>query len=429
MDSRLVVSAVALAVVLATSRVPGQCVGDCHNDDAVTIDELVMMVNVALDTMPMSMCGAGDADENGKITIDEIIMGVNHAMHGCPVPVSPDLEKAAGAATSTSVALWIALTALPVFGPDENAAALPTAAVIRGLTDGPAWRLGLSSRGSARGADGGAAAPDPCPAGGTLDVSCRVSGANSVITAVMANCGTPDEETGMLLTSSGTFVLTVASRSVCSTGVFPDNVRYTTHFTNFTGRFTDAGGALVANVFLPDLTEILDPHGQSCGGYNGTFSLSGSFMVTMPHLGIDLSCVASNLSLRVTSSGAPCVLEVTANGNLEVSDHSNDRHFTTSFAGDGVTFTEGPEGSVLATLDGSMSLSCVGNVAFQTEVPLRLPDGGCASDGRLLVTPAGGPTGRIDFTAEGGLAFDYDADGIADKVVTDCRDASVSQCR
>jgi len=428
MDIRLLLSAVALAVALAPCRVPAQCVGDCHNDNAVSIDELVMMVNVALDNAPMSMCDAGDANEDGAITIDEIIMGVNHAMHGCPVPVSPDLEKVAGAATSTSVALWVALTDLPVFGPDESAAALPTAALIRGLTDGPAWKLGSSARGSARRSDGGAAAPDACPAGGTLDVSCRESGANSALTGVMANCGIPDEDTGLLLTSSGTFVITVGSRGVCSTGVFPDNVRYTTQFKNFTSRFTDAGGALFADVSLPDFTEVLDPHGQGCGGPNGKFSLSGSFTVTMPHAGIDLSCVASNLSLQVTSSGAPCVLELTANGNLEVSDHSNDRHFTASFAGNRVTFAQGSEDSVLATLDGSMSLSCVGSVVFQTEIPLSLPGGGCASDGRLLVTVAGG-TGRIDFTAEGGVAFDYDADGTADKVVADCHDASVSQCR
>ena len=424
MDLRLVLSAVAVAVALAASRVPAQCVGDCHNDNAVTIDELVMMVNVALDNAPMSMCDSGDANDDGRITVDEIIKGVNHAMHGCPVPVSPDLEKAAGAATSTWLTLWIELTLLPAFGPDESAAALPATVLTRGLMQLPAWRLQRGALGS----DGGAAAPDPCPAGGTMNVSCRESGANSVLTAVMANCGIPDEETGLLVTSTGTFVMTVASRGVCSTGVIPDNVRITTHFTNFSCGITDAGGAVVTTMFLPDLTETFDPRGYGCAGPNGTFSLSGSFTITMADMGVDLSSVASNLSLQVASSGTPCVLESTANGDLEVSDRSNDRHFTASFAGNRVTFAEGPEGSMLATLDGGMRLSCVGDVVFQTEIPLRLPSGGCATDGRLLVTLAGG-TGRVEFTAAGGLAFDYDADGTADRVVGDCHDASLSECR
>jgi hypothetical protein len=424
MAFRLVVSA-ALAVAVAASRVPAQCVGDCHNDKAVTVDELVMMVNIALDNAPMHICDAGDANEDGTITVDEIIMGVNYAMHGCPAPVSPDLERAAGAATSTSVALLIAVTELPVIGPDENAAALSTAALTRGLTDGPAWRLPLNARAS----DAGAAAPDPCPAGGTMDVSCRESGANSVLTAVMANCRIPDEETGLLLTSSGTFVATVASRGVCSTGVIPDKVRIVTHFTNFTSIFTDAGGTVVASLLLPDLTETFDPLGQGCAGSNGNLTLNGSYTITMADAGIDLSSVASNLTFQGGSSGTPCVLELTATGDLDVSDHSNDRHFTASFPGNRVTFAQGPEYSMLTSLDGSMSLSCIGDVVLQTETPLRLPGGGCASDGRLLVTLAGATTGRIDFTADGGVAFDYDADGTADKVVGDCRDPSVHQCR
>lgn len=37
-----------------------------------------------------------------------------------------------------------------------------------------------------------------------------------------------------------------------------------------------SSSALVANVLLPDFTEILDSHGQGCGEPNGTFSLSGA---------------------------------------------------------------------------------------------------------------------------------------------------------
>ena len=61
---------------------PG-CPGDCNGDGEVTIDELVMMVNIALGTRPLSDCAAGDSTRDGEITIDEIIRAVTRALSGC----------------------------------------------------------------------------------------------------------------------------------------------------------------------------------------------------------------------------------------------------------------------------------------------------------------------------------------------------------
>jgi hypothetical protein len=49
----------------------------------VTIDELVMMVNIALGARPLSDCAAGDSTRDGEITIDEIIRAVTRALSGC----------------------------------------------------------------------------------------------------------------------------------------------------------------------------------------------------------------------------------------------------------------------------------------------------------------------------------------------------------
>lgn len=59
------------------------CVGDCNGDAAVTIDELLSMVNIALGS-GSSPCAAGDANADGEITIDEILMAVNAALTACP---------------------------------------------------------------------------------------------------------------------------------------------------------------------------------------------------------------------------------------------------------------------------------------------------------------------------------------------------------
>jgi CSLREA domain-containing protein len=63
---------------------PGSCHGDCGNDGAVTVNEIITMVNIALGTANVSSCIAGDADGSGDITINEIIAAVNNALTACP---------------------------------------------------------------------------------------------------------------------------------------------------------------------------------------------------------------------------------------------------------------------------------------------------------------------------------------------------------
>jgi hypothetical protein len=41
------------------------------------------MANIALEVRPVSACEAGDANRDGVITVDEIIIAVNNALNGC----------------------------------------------------------------------------------------------------------------------------------------------------------------------------------------------------------------------------------------------------------------------------------------------------------------------------------------------------------
>ena len=61
-----------------------ECVGDCNGDGQVTVNELIVMVNIALGNAPLSQCTAGDANTDGEITINEIIAAVNNTLSGCP---------------------------------------------------------------------------------------------------------------------------------------------------------------------------------------------------------------------------------------------------------------------------------------------------------------------------------------------------------
>lgn len=60
------------------------CVGDCGRDGAVTVNELLVGVNIALGNLPIDRCTAFDANADGAVTIDELLAAVNNALGTCP---------------------------------------------------------------------------------------------------------------------------------------------------------------------------------------------------------------------------------------------------------------------------------------------------------------------------------------------------------
>lgn len=59
------------------------CVGDCGAVGVVTINDVVVLINIALDEAMVSTCEAGDKNKNGVITVDEIVTAVSNALTGC----------------------------------------------------------------------------------------------------------------------------------------------------------------------------------------------------------------------------------------------------------------------------------------------------------------------------------------------------------
>ena len=62
---------------------PEACVGDCDGNRTVSVNELVTMVNIALDNDQVSSCMRGDPNGSDDIRIDEILTAVNNALNGC----------------------------------------------------------------------------------------------------------------------------------------------------------------------------------------------------------------------------------------------------------------------------------------------------------------------------------------------------------
>jgi hypothetical protein len=59
------------------------CTGDCNERGSVALDELVLVVNVALGRQPVEACVAADPNGEATVTIDEVIEAVDNALSGC----------------------------------------------------------------------------------------------------------------------------------------------------------------------------------------------------------------------------------------------------------------------------------------------------------------------------------------------------------
>lgn len=59
------------------------CVGDCDGDGQVTVDEIILGVNIALGEADISACPAFDVDGSGEVTVDELVQAVDNALNGC----------------------------------------------------------------------------------------------------------------------------------------------------------------------------------------------------------------------------------------------------------------------------------------------------------------------------------------------------------
>ena len=59
------------------------CPGDCNRDGVVTINELIVGVNIALGSAQLTQCPSFDRNSDGEVAINELILGVNAALGSC----------------------------------------------------------------------------------------------------------------------------------------------------------------------------------------------------------------------------------------------------------------------------------------------------------------------------------------------------------
>jgi hypothetical protein len=92
-------AAVVGLVIALVAPLRGACTGDCDGDGTVTIAELVILVDLALDGS-VAQCPAGDLNDDGAITIEELIAAVTSALQGCPATATAPPNRATPSPTS-----------------------------------------------------------------------------------------------------------------------------------------------------------------------------------------------------------------------------------------------------------------------------------------------------------------------------------------
>ena len=65
------------------------CAGDCDGNGQVSVDELVVGVNIALGEASLVGCAGLDRDGDGLVTINELISAINAALVGCAQETQP----------------------------------------------------------------------------------------------------------------------------------------------------------------------------------------------------------------------------------------------------------------------------------------------------------------------------------------------------
>jgi len=79
---------VGLLALLSVTRAPAQvCVGDCRGSGDVTVDELILLVDIDLGIAPPEACSKGLSPSQEAIDITLIIQAVNYALVDCPVVI------------------------------------------------------------------------------------------------------------------------------------------------------------------------------------------------------------------------------------------------------------------------------------------------------------------------------------------------------
>ena len=356
------------------------CPGDCGDDGAVTVDELVKLVNIALGATGVADCPVGDGDGDGAVAINELIAAVKVAL-GSSCPVDPD--------------------------------ALPTTvlSLVRGMAQLPTLADELSVAFDALGG------PEPCELGGILQSACEDSGSGVLRVSVEA-------ESCRVQTVEGPHRYEGPTRVIADgeCGVTVD--AGTLHFLfdwRFAAEAADGSDAVVAEHHLDTRLGPLLFGDPPCAIKGGGGISTGSSDYALAD-GRQFTVAMQDTTVAVgffdfVGSCDPIRLVTDVDGAVAV---GSGVPAGTAAAVVDVQLEVNSEARTLR-VDGTLDLGDDGgSVIVSTPTILGFPLGsGCFSAGTLRVEHAGGVT-LLHFPGDGSVAVDSDGDGSTDHIDPNC---------
>ena len=91
---------------VTVSLIGRACSGDCNGDGSISIDELIVGVNIALGNRPADDCLSLDPNGDAAVTINELIAAVGNAVNGCIAPPTA-VPSATPTATPLPIRMYV----------------------------------------------------------------------------------------------------------------------------------------------------------------------------------------------------------------------------------------------------------------------------------------------------------------------------------
>jgi hypothetical protein len=266
-----------------------------------------------------------------------------------------------------------------------------------------------------------------CPGGGSMDSTCSGLGEISTATRLFSDCRFVEEDGEFIL--DGSVALAVSNPNFCETEEIPETGTFTLSLNDLS--ITARNNNVTFYSLTADFTMEVENSGEGCDGNDASIEMNGTINEFDPGEGVDATIVADELSLSVSTEtmGEMCMLTMMVDGSLTATDRFGERNVHAAYDDLILTVTELPEDRVEFTIDGGVVADCLGPIEFDTIDPIIFVGGAeCPADGTIEVTLEDNSRGRISFLVEGGIAFDYGADGSVDLTLASCNHDNIRDC-
>ncbi|HSP96521.1 MAG TPA: hypothetical protein VL049_04670 [Candidatus Dormibacteraeota bacterium] len=437
------------------------CVGDCDNGGAVTVEELVKGVSIALGAVSLDQCPRFDCQTTGQVTVDCLINAVSAALNGCQSAPAGSPTRPIDTATPTDTSTPTATrppTGTSTPGPTTiddaalaAAARVATESIFRLFDLQASLGTAVTAAGRSR-----TAGDRPTAASGCQTFDCPLFGTHedccsgTQFSQFFSNCTFGDDveggvvpiNGGGVVTLNGLFDLISDDGEPCK-GAIPAGASFAASLQNFTRDVFVPGGSFsrtfqeISETFevAPGgcLVNLPDQFGFGIRG-EGRRLIDGEVQHflgdTRGNIRVDSASQVHGLEIAVDSTPVAegCAVSAALNGSLTGSDFRVGTQFTTVYTD--VHVAQHPQADALdLELTGTLGTDCIGDVTLSTLEPLRVTSGDtCFSDGRLQAQLADA-TVAATYTVGGEVDLDFGAAGGGDQHFSACTAVPADQCR